>query len=208
MSDSNKNESFQTRNDERRAWHKFSAYLAPIIILPVLALGIKSLTFELFRVDGTSMETFLTQDDRLFVEKFGTQHAWITQDDYVPKRYEIVVFNVPNEYAEVASAPQFVKRVIALPGERVVITGGQTKVFSSESTEPIAVDEELAVELEREVVTDGDDIDMTVPEGHVFLMGDNRDESYDSREMGPIPSENLVGRVTVRLYPFDRLYML
>ena len=200
-------ESFETEKEEKRAWQKFATYLIPLILIPLFAYGIKSLTFELFRVDGTSMERFLTQEDRLFVEKFGQQYARVKGDPYTPKRYEVVVFNLEPEYAENASADQFVKRVIGLPGERVVVKNGITTVFNNESPEGLAVDEILSVQLERDISTDID-VDTVVPDGHVFVMGDNRQESYDSREMGPINNINIVGRATILIYPLDRLFIL
>lgn len=199
-------QSYETQNEGKRAWHKFLTYVAPIVIIPVIALGIKALTFELFRVEGASMEASLIQDDRLFVEKFGRQHAWITQNDYIPKRFEVVVFNVPDEFKDGVSATQFVKRVIALPGERVVVQNGRTIVFTN-NNQQIDVDELLSVELEQDLDANIV-VDTVVPSGHVYLIGDNRTASFDSREMGPIPSQNLVGKVTVRLHPLDRFYIL
>ena len=87
-------ESFETEKEEKRAWQKFATYLIPLILIPLFAYGIKSLTFELFRVDGTSMERFLTQEDRLFVEKFGKQYARVNGDPYTHTRYVVVVFNL------------------------------------------------------------------------------------------------------------------
>ncbi len=199
-----------------KQWHqlgleKLRHYIIPIILIPLVALGIKQFTFQLFRVEGTSMETVLTQDDRLVVEKTGRTWASITRHDYIPKRYEVVVFNISEEYIDQASEKQFVKRVIGLPGERVVVKDKVARVYNTTHPKGIAVDEELGTYLERKVVTEAesgpdspDNVDLVVPVGHVFVMGDNRGESFDSREMGPIESKQIVGKMMMRFAPFDR----
>jgi len=197
-------ESNETLREHREGWHKFEHYIIPIILVPIIALSVKHFTFQLFRVDGESMEQLLTQDDRLMVEKTGKTISSLMGKTYIPSRYDIVVFNLTPEVAEEASADQFVKRVIGLPGERVVIKDGAAIIYNPSYPDGLAVDKDLSVELGRAVKTEGQH-DVKVPDGHVFLMGDNRAESFDSREMGPIDSRNIVGKMIVRFYPFDRI---
>ncbi len=205
------NESQSDKQWHRLGLEKLRHYIVPIILIPVVALGIKQFTFQLFRVEGTSMETILTQDDRLIVEKTGRTWSSLTRQPYIPKRYEVVVFNISDEFIDQASEKQFVKRVIGLPGERVVVKDKVAHVYNSVHPEGIAVDEELGTYLERKLVTESeagpdspDNVDLIVPAGHVFVMGDNRGESFDSREMGPIDAKQIVGKMTVRFAPFNR----
>ncbi len=211
-----KSAKLDSESQSDKQWHrlglaKLQHYIVPIILIPVIALGIKHFTFQLFRVEGTSMETVLTQNDRLIVEKTGRTWASVTRQPYIPKRYEVVVFNISEEYIDQASEKQFVKRVIGLPGERVVVKDQVTRVYNATHPTGIAVDDELGTYLERKVTTVAEagpdteeNIDLVVPPGQVFVMGDNRGESFDSREMGPIDSNMIVGKMTVRFAPFNR----
>lgn len=111
-----------------------------------------------------------------------------------PKRFDMIIFTSP------ATGEEWVKRVIALPGETIQIKDGVIWIDGNELTEDVygnALIDIPGVANEP----------YTVPEGCYFVMGDNRkgEESWDSRyeEVGCIPKENILGKVVLRIYPFD-----
>lgn len=167
------------------------------------AMLINAFIFRSFNVDGPSMQDTLFTGDRLIVNRLPITWAKIRGVDYIPERGKIIVFKNPNwEPGELNE--YIVKRVIAFPGERVVVADGILMVYTNEHPEGIDVDSEHPGALQP---TDGD-VDMTVPEGQIFVAGDHRQEGYslDSRNgLGTIPYNDIVGPVAVRIFPFTSI---
>lgn len=92
----------------------------------------------------------------------------------------------------------FIKRVIGLPGERVQIKGGKVYINEKELDEPYLEDNVYTSDL------DGAFIDITVPDGYVFAMGDNRSQSTDSRRFGCVPIDKIESKVLFRFWPFNK----
>ncbi|MBQ4307020.1 MAG: signal peptidase I [Lachnospiraceae bacterium] len=138
-------------------------------------------------VIGTSMVPTLEDGDQLIVEK-------ISYRFHDPERYDIIVF--PFHYAE---KTYFVKRIIGLPGERVRIDFDGTLYINGE-----AVDDGYG----REVMIDPGiaAVEITLADDEYFVLGDNRNNSQDSRDpaVGPIKRSELIGRVFTRIWPFSR----
>ena len=105
---------------------------------------------------------------------------------------DLVVFSRPSRLPD-SPINDFVKRVVALEGEKVEVTDGDLYIDGSRVDEPY---------LESSTVTN-DFEEVEVPDGHVFVMGDNRQNSRDSRDFGPIQEELLVGEVFLRVWPFN-----
>jgi len=155
--------------------------------------------FQTYEVDGMSMQPSLQPGDRLIVSKIGRSFTRLIGGDYIPERNEIIVFKPAP-----LRATQLIKRVIALPGDRVVVEGDRITVFNEEH--PKGFDPDLEHELYSGAVDMS--LDLTVPEGSVFVSGDNRHpgESFDSRTgLGMIPSERIAGRAIIRFIPFTEL---
>jgi signal peptidase I len=154
-------------------------------ILPALliALLINVFVGQATRVEGQSMEPNLHSEQRLVVEKLSYRF-------HGPQRFDIVVLKMPDQGEEL-----LIKRVIGLPGETVEIRDGQVYVdgilleepFIDTSTHP------------------GRDSKITVPPLHVYVMGDNRDRSNDSRSFGPVPIDNVIGRAWLSYWPPDQI---
>lgn len=141
----------------------------------------------------------LHEEDYLIVSKIDASFARASgkQEAYIPKRGEVVIFRYPKNPELV-----FVKRVIALPGERVVIKDGAVTVYNQAS--PQGFNPDKSTDLEG-TFTAGD-LDESVPRGSVFVLGDNRtlNGSFDSREWGFLPSHDIIGRAVIRLLPIDK----
>lgn len=139
-------------------------------------------------VQGSSMYPTLEEKDYLIINRVAYNHK-------EPKRGDIIVFKTdllqPN-----GKEKDLVKRVIALPGDHIKIT--DDKVYLNGKLQ-----DEKYVHGEK---TEGD-IDTVIPEGYVFAMGDNRENSMDSRdsEVGIVNENDIMGKVMVRLYPFNKI---
>jgi signal peptidase I len=177
--------------------------IAILIIAPLIALSLTAFVFQSYEVDGPSMETTLQNQDRLIVYKLPRTIARITGNDYVPKRAEIVIFTRQDSFEFGSSKPrQLIKRVIGLPGERVVVTGGVLTVYNSEHPDGFQPDK--IAPYGKVIQSTAGEVDVTVPEGEVYVCGDNRPQSLDSRSFGPVPVKDLVGRLSLRVYPFNK----
>ncbi len=174
--------------------------LGLFILAPLIALILVSFVFQSYRVDGESMEQTLSNNDRLIVNKIPKTFARVTGSHYIPDRYEIVVFK-KNESIGLTDYGdrQLIKRVIGLPGERVVVKNGQVTIYNDDSPEGFSPDksEDYA---ESTTNTEGN-IDVTIKENEVFVMGDNRNNSLDSRSFGPIYADDIVGILAFRIFP-------
>lgn len=164
-----------------------------------LAILINQVGFQSYQVFGNSMVPTLDNGDYLIISKIPATISNLTGKPYIPKRGEIIVFDSPFEDARI------IKRVIALPSERIVISGGQVTVFNSEHRmgfNPYA-------ELSLPSTFVAGEVTELVPAGHVFVIGDNREESgasSDSRNnLGPLPVEQIIGRLELRLWPFSKI---
>lgn len=184
-------------------WKDTFSTLFIIILAPIVALFLTNFIFQSYQVDGPSMETTLQNGDRLIVTKTGKTLSRITGKDYIPKRYEIIIFNFNGELS--ANQPdnkQLIKRVIGLPGDRVVVKDGVVTVFNNEHPQGYLVDRDGPEKIA--ITTTTGNIDEVIPAGHVYVMGDNRGNSLDSRVFGSVPSNDVVGVLEFRIYPFNK----
>lgn len=162
----------------------------------LLAFIINQYLFQSYEVFGQSMAPTLSQGDRLIISKISKSWHGLLNDEYLPGYGEVVVFKNPRN-----TSTQLVKRVIGLPGDRVVVKDGVITVFNDENPDGFSPDEQAELDLEA---AEGD-VDVTVPDSELFVVGDNRlpNASYDSRsaELGTIPIDVVVGELVLRVFP-------
>ncbi len=175
--------------------------LSIVILAPIIAILLTVFVFQSYEVDGPSMEQTLHNKDRLIVVKAGKTWSKIIRHDYIPKRYSIVVFNYEGQVDFEIKNKQLIKRVIGLPGDRVVVKDGITTIYNAENPDGFYPDK-LGPESATVNLTKGE-TDYIVKPGEVFVMGDNRANSLDSRVFGPIDSKDIVGTLSVRIFPFS-----
>lgn len=172
-----------------------------IVLAPVVALLLTIFVFQSYEVDGPSMESALQDNDRLIVNKLGKTWSRLSGEPYIPKRYGIIVFNQTSSTSAGTEEKQLIKRVIGLPGDRIVIKNGDVKIFNHQYPNGLEVDRFGPESEEPEVRFTEGNLDLTVEENEVFVLGDNRKNSLDSRSFGAIDSEQIVGELTARIYP-------
>jgi signal peptidase I len=177
-----------------------------IFIACVIAgtLLINSFVFRSFSVVGASMEKTLYTNDRLIVNRLPVTWAQLQNINYSPDRGQIIVFKNP-KYSQGIGDEYIVKRVIAFAGERVVLKDGKYTVYNDANPNGFNPDDQNHGEPGSP--TSGK-VDVTVPQGELFVSGDHRQESYsyDSRNgLGTIPLYDVVGPVSMRIFPFDKI---
>lgn len=176
--------------------------LAVLLVAPLVAIFLTVFVFQSYQVDGESMETTLYHNDRLVVWKMPKTWSRITGHPYIPNRGDIVVFTEPG-LGQFGQDPgkQLIKRVIGLPGERVVVRNHELTVYNQDHPDGFKPDEELPYgDIIKDTPIDGE---WTVGSGQIFVAGDNRGNSLDSRTFGPVDAANIVGKLAVRVLPLD-----
>jgi signal peptidase I len=170
----------------RGLWRTVRELLGTIIPAILIAILINVFLGQATRVDGQSMEPNLHADQRLVVEK-------ISYRLHGPQRFDIVVIKPPTQEDEL-----LIKRLIGLPGDTVEIRNGHVHINGETLEEPYLTQQTRA----------GRYAQVTVPPLHVYVLGDNRDHSNDSRSFGPVPIDNIVGRAWLSYWPPDQVGLI
>lgn len=182
----------------REGWRSALSTIAILVLAPLVAILLTSFVFQSYEVDGPSMEPTLEDGDRLIVWKVPRTVSRITGNAYIPGRGEVIVFSQPLE--DGGSGKQLIKRVIALPGERIAIRDNQITIYNAENPEGFSPN----IDSLGKPSTEGN-IDLVVPEDQVFAVGDNRANSLDSRVFGAVPVEHIAGNLVLRIFPFNQI---
>ena len=165
------------------------------LLLAALIFFLVRLVVLNFRVDGESMLPNLDDGQMLLVNRNAYQFVDAGGNRYYPfdppERGDVIVFDPPT-----GSDKPYIKRIIGLPGEEV--TFGDGNVFIN--GELLAED---YIEERTRCGARSDNCDVIVPEGHVYVLGDHRNNSSDSRVFGPVPVENVVGKAWLSYWPAD-----
>lgn len=173
--------------------------VALILLAPAIALFISAFILQSYQVDGESMETTLQNGDRLLVNKLPRTWARLTHHAYVPHRGNIIIFNQSGLDIGFVGDKQLIKRVIGLPGERVVVKDNQVTIYNKVHSEGFNPD--LSGLYHLRTVQSLGNVDVTLGPSEIFVCGDNRPNSEDSRYFGPIDVRNVVGIMSVRVLP-------
>jgi signal peptidase I len=168
-------------------------WIKALVIALVIVFTVRAFLFTPIIVDGASMNTTLQDQERMIVSKLGE-----------PERFDIVVFHA-NEKQD------YIKRVIGLPGDKIEYKNDTLYVNGKAYKEPFLDKQKKNIKgnltkpfkLKDTVVGQS-----TVPEGHLFVMGDNRRNSTDSRQIGAIPIEDVLGTTSIVFYPIKDIRII
>ena len=198
-----KSDDSQTTRQSSRFSEILSTFIAIVVALG-LAICIISFVFQSYQVDGPSMQNTLHNNDRLVVWKVPRTWARVTRHAYVPQRGDIIIFNQGNlaEFGQ-ANIKQLVKRVIGLPGDRVVVNNNHITIYNKQHPNGFNPDTTLPYGKGRVFPVTSGDIDITLASNQIFVCGDNRTDSLDSRAFGPVNVNSIVGKLALRIYPLS-----
>ncbi len=157
--------------------------LESVIVAVLLAFIIRFFLFQPFYIPSGSMEPTLKKGDRIVVNK-------LTYRLGEPKRGDIIVFKYP-----VNPKRDFIKRLIGLPGETIEVKDSKVYIDGKVLEQPF---------LPKKFTYNSNFGPVKIPENEYFMMGDNRNNSEDSRYWGTLPDENIIGRAIFVYWPFDR----
>jgi len=157
-----------------------------------LAFLIQTFIVRPFIVSGGSMDPIIKNRQYLIIEE-------VTYRFNQPQRGDVVVFKSPPEPKK-----YYIKRIIGLPGDTVIIRGNEVIIKNAENPNGFTLKEDFLVHNSRV----NNNIEKVVTEGNYFVMGDNRDGSYDSRGWGLLPEKNISGRALLRLLPLNAISYL
>ena len=171
---------------KKRIWRVCVEWVSIVVGALLLALVLKATVVQTFYIPSASMLPTLEIGDRIVVSKLAFRLGEV-------ERRDLAVFSKPTALVNVG-INDFIKRVIGLPGEEISSRDGQVYINGKLLPEPYLQAGEFTSDLPT----------TNIPDGHYFVMGDNRKNSSDSRFFGPIPSKLLVGEPFIRIWPLSR----
>lgn len=176
--------------DSLKSFFSFWWEVIEVIILALLiVVPIRYFLFQPFVVDGSSMEPSFHDGDYLIVDQISYRFR-------PPERGEVIIFYAPTD-----TSRRFIKRVVGLPGETLETVDQQIAITSPEGEQFFFEDHYSQTAVYR-------NFSITLEEDQYFVLGDNRDRSYDSRFWGYLPAENVIGRAVLRLWPLNSINVI
>lgn len=160
-----------------------------ILIAILVVIGVRQFLVQPFLVSGSSMEPNFQNGDYILINELSFKFRQ-------PERGEVIVFKYPGD-----EKTYFIKRIIGLPGEKVVVKDGTVTIYNSQYLNGLKINESY---LPANLKTIGDR-EIQLASDQYFVMGDNRNASFDSRQWGPLKSSEIIGTVWLRLWPLDKV---
>jgi signal peptidase I len=191
-----------TNPDKHGAFRELLSTVGILATALIVALLMIMFVFRSYQVDGPSMETTLQNADKLIIWKIPRTWSRITHHAYIPNRGDVIIFSESglSQFGQ-TDTKQLIKRVIGLPGDRVVVRDGFVTVFNK--AHPAGFQPDKTLPYGKVIPTTSGDIDTTIVAGQVFVCGDNRPDSLDSRAFGPIKADQIIGKLVIRVFPIS-----
>lgn len=191
------------QENSRSGWYELLSTVGVLAVALLTALFIIAFIFRSYQVDGPSMQNTLQNADKLIIWKVPRSWARITQHPYIPQRGDIIVFDQSGlaEFGQV-DQKQLIKRVIALPGERVTVSNGIVTVYNKQYLNGFNPDATLP--YGKNIPVTSGEKNFIIGSDELFVLGDNRPDSLDSRSFGPIKANQVVGKLVLRVFPINQ----
>lgn len=173
---------YKSKRDQRK---ERASFLKSLLIVVAIALIIRIFIIETVRIDGPSMQPTLYSEEWIVLDKISYKFS-------KPERFDIVVCKFEGDDAT------YVKRIIALEGETVEIISGDVYINGNKLDDTKYANGKSRFDYPA----------VTVPEGHVYVLGDNRGDSYDSRVRGFVKADNILGKGIFILWPFSKIGLI
>ncbi len=177
-----------TNNKTKNPIPEIISFVAMIVLIVV---PIRFFVAQPFIVSGASMDDTFFHNEYLIVDH-------LTYKFKSPERGDIAIFRYPQDPSKF-----FIKRIIGIPGDKIQIDSNRVTIFNKEFPEGVLLDEPYVKSMNTETF-----LEEKLQSREFFVMGDNRDESSDSRIWGVLQEENIIGRAFLRLFPFRRIDFL
>ncbi len=159
------------------------------LIVLFFVVPIRLFVAQPFIVNGSSMEPAFASGEYLIIDE-------LTYRFHEPERGDVVVFHFPDDEKKF-----FIKRIIGLPHETVAISDHIVRITNEEHPDGFTIEEPYVDTMN----IGADSVQVTLGENNYFVMGDNRNASFDSRAWGPLDNDLIVGRALLRLFPFRNI---
>jgi signal peptidase I len=184
-------------------WHELLSTLAILLTALVVALLIIGFVFRSYQVDGPSMENTLQNADKLIIWKVPRSWARVTGHAYIPHRGDIVVFSESglSEFGQ-QDTKQLIKRVIGLPGDHLVLNNSSYTIYNH--AHPLGFEPDKTLPYGKNIPLTSGNLNLTLGKDQLFVSGDNRPDSLDSRAFGPINASQIVGKLVLRVFPVNQ----
>ena len=178
-------------------WSTIVDVIETVVVAAAIFVVVYLFLLQPHQVKGASMEPNFHDGEYILTDKISYRFG-------EPKRGDVVVFKAPTN-----PDVDFIKRIIALPGEKLEITNNKITIFNDENTDGFTLSEPYEV---MTPIAGGSHIRegkiVEVPKDSYFVFGDNRTHSFDSREWGALPKKDIVGKAWVRYWPLSKLSVI
>lgn len=171
-------------------WTIFKEILILAFIVFGIVFPIRFFIAEPYIVSGASMDPTFKTGDYLIVNKISHRFSGL-------ERNAVAVFKYPND-----TSKNFIKRIIGIPGDTVIVNGDEIKIVNKENPDGFVLDQSYVVHKLS------GNFQKTLGEGEYFAMGDNRAESFDSRFWGILPEKDILGQPILQLFPFSHISIM
>jgi len=196
----------ETSDNQPSAWREVFSTIGILLLAFLVAVLLIAFVFRSYQVDGPSMETTLMNQDKLIIWKVSRTWARITHHAYIPNRGDVIVFQEAglSVYGQ-QDSKQLIKRVVGLPGDRVVVRDGAVTIYNKAHPNGFQPDQTLPYDSDKHIPVTNGDVDVTLGPDQLFVCGDNRPDSLDSRAFGPINANQVIGKLIVRVFPINQI---
>ena len=187
----------------RSGWRELLSTIGILFTALAVALFIIAFVFRSYQVDGPSMENTLQNADKLIIWKVPRTWSDLTGHPYIPARGDIIVFTESglSQFGQ-ADTKQLIKRVIGLPGDHLVLNNGLYTIYNKKH--PQGFDPDKTLPYGKNIPTTSGNVDITLGKDQIFVSGDNRPDSLDSRAFGPINAKQVIGKLVLRVFPIGQ----